>query len=240
MVDAGEGKLKVAAQVTDNSVPRMLDNMEGASQAGADYAILAAPATMMNATPERIVSLYTEAIEASPLPVGIYDLGMHRSVMIPEDCLKGIYLLPKVHLVKDSSGSESRRDIALAAREDKPSMTLFNGDEFRCVEYLEAGYDGMLFGGAAAVAPYITRIAAHFSKGEIDQAKALDAEMKEVLYGIYGGQSIACWLTGLKYYMVKKGIFTLPKSFLGYPLTDECRAYIDGYVSANRLVATEG
>jgi len=83
------------------------------------------------------------------------------------------------------------------------------------------------------VAPYITRIAAHFSQGELEKAKAVDAEMREVLYGIYGGKSIACWLTGLKYCMVKKGIFTAPNSFLGYPLTDECRAYIDGYTSAN-------
>ena len=233
VVAAGEGKLKIAAQVTDNSVPRMVDNMEGASQAGADYAIMAAPATMMNATPDRIVSLYTEAIEASPLPVGIYDLGTHRSVMIPEERLKDIYLLPKVHLVKDSSGSKSRRDIALAARKEKPSLSLFNGDEFRCVEYLEAGYGGMLFGGAVAVAPYIKRIAAHFSAGEIEQAKVVEAEMRQVLYGIYGGQSITCWLTGLKYCMVKKGIFTSFKSFLGYPLTDECRAFIDGYTTAD-------
>jgi 4-hydroxy-tetrahydrodipicolinate synthase len=57
--------------------------------------------------------------------------------------------------------------------------------------------------------------------------------MKRTLYGIYGGEKIACWLTGLKYYMVRRGLFTTTTSFLGYPLTDECRAYIERYVAAS-------
>src|SRR4051812_33177871 len=77
---AAGGRLKIAAQVSDNSVPRILDNIHAVAEAGADYAIIAAPAIFMNATPERIVALFAEAAQASPLPVGIYDLGEHRPV----------------------------------------------------------------------------------------------------------------------------------------------------------------
>jgi 4-hydroxy-tetrahydrodipicolinate synthase len=52
-VRAAGGKLKIAAQVSDNSVPRIIDNAQAAAEAGADYAIIAAPATLLNATPER-------------------------------------------------------------------------------------------------------------------------------------------------------------------------------------------
>ncbi|HEX7632613.1 MAG TPA: dihydrodipicolinate synthase family protein, partial [Lacunisphaera sp.] len=115
-VKAGAGKLKIAAQVSDNSVPRILDNVARMADAGADYAIIAAPATMLNVTPERVAAHFIEAANASRLPVGIYDLGRHRPVVIPENRLKEIYLLPNVRLVKDSSGSPDRRALALEAR----------------------------------------------------------------------------------------------------------------------------
>jgi len=224
--------------VSDNSLPRISDNIERAAEAGAHYAIVASPATFMNATPDRIAALFTDAVAASVLPVGIYDLGRHRPIAIPEDKLKAIYLLPKVRFVKDSSGSPARRAIALAARAEKPTLRLFNGDEFRCVEYLVAGYDGFLFGGAAAVPKQLAEIAALYSAGRLDEARAVDEAMKRVLFGIYGGEKIACWLTGLKYYMVNRGLFATMASYLGYPLTDECRGFVDAY-AARSLAAAE-
>lgn len=226
-----EGKLKIAAQVSDNSVPRILDNIFRAAEAGADYAIIAPPATFLNPTADRIVALFVEATEASPLPVGIYDLGRHRPIEIPEQRLKEIYLHPKVHFVKDSSGSPTRRAIALEASKNKPALRLFNGDEFRCVDYLEAGYRGCMFGGAAAVPSQLKQVTALFLAGRIEEARAAEAEMKRILFGIYGGESIACWLTGLKYYMVRRGLFSSTTSFLGYPLDDGCSSFIDAYAT---------
>jgi dihydrodipicolinate synthase/N-acetylneuraminate lyase len=237
VVAEAKGRLKIAVQATDNSVPRILENIRQAADAGADYAIIAAPATFMNATPERVVTLFTEAADASPLPVGIYDLGRHRPVMIPEDRLNDVYLRPNVHLIKDSSRSPTRRAAAIEARRAKPALQLFNGDEFRCLDYLEAGYDGFMFGGAVATASHLRRIAAAFTKGDLAEARALDAEMKGALYGIYGGEQIACWLTGLKYYLVRRGIFSSAASYLGYPLTDTCRQFIEEH--AGRVTAVD-
>ncbi len=231
-VAASAGRLRIAVQVSDNSVPRILDNAAMAAEGGADYAIIAPPAVMLNATPDRIVALFAEAAQSSPLPVGIYDLGRHRPIAIPQERLKELYLLPQVKLVKDSSGSPERRAAALAAKTQRPELRLFNGDEFRCLEYLQAGYDSCLFGGAAAVAPQLRRIGALFAAGRMAEAAAEEAEMKRALFGIYGGEQIACWLTGLKYYMVQRGLFTTSASFLGYPLTDECRAFIERYAAA--------
>lgn len=223
------GRLEIAVQATDNSVPRVLENIRDVAEAGADYAIIAAPAVFMNATPERISGFFAEAVGKSSLPVGIYDLGKHRPVLIPENRLMDVYLLPQVRLVKDSSNSPERRAIALAARDAKPALRLFNGDEFNCLEYMEGGYNGFMFGGAAAVAPHLNRIATLFLEGRLEEARAVDAEMKRILFGIYGGKSMACWLTGLKYYMLRRGLFSSTASFLGYPLTDECRSFIDDY-----------
>jgi dihydrodipicolinate synthase/N-acetylneuraminate lyase len=240
LVEAGAriaaGRLKIAAQVSDNSVPRILDNIRDMAGAGADYAVISHPAVMFNPTPERIAGLFEEAVAASPLPVGIYDLGARRAFAIPEDRLKAIYLMPNVRLIKDSSNSPTRRTIALSARSEKPSIQLFNGDEFQAIAYLEAGYDGCMFGGAAAVAPMMRQIGGLVQAGRGEEARAVDREMQRILYGIYGGEAIACWLTGLKYYMVRRGLFASTTSFLGYPITDECRAFIERYVAEGALV----
>jgi 4-hydroxy-tetrahydrodipicolinate synthase len=233
---AAGGKLAIAAQVSDNSVPRILDNIAQMAEAGAQYAIIAPPATMLNPTSERIAAMYEDAVAASSLPVGIYDLGARRSFSIPAERLKGIYLLPKVVLVKDSSAAPERRAIALAARAEKPALQLFNGDEFLFFDYLAAGYDGCLFGGAAAVAPFMQRVVALFRAGRIDEAKAMDRRMKETLFGIYGGENIACWLTGLKYFMVRRGLFASSASYLGYPLTEECKSFIEHYAAAGASI----
>ena len=55
------GRLKIAAQVSDNSVPRILDNAAMAAEAGVDFAIIAPPATLLNATPDRVTALFVEA-----------------------------------------------------------------------------------------------------------------------------------------------------------------------------------
>jgi len=192
-------RLKLAAQVTDNSVPRMLDNIDRAAKSGADMAVISSPATFMNATSDRVVALFAAAVKASPLPVAIYDLGGHRPVMIPEERLREIYELPNVVMVKDSSGEVGRRAEAIRARETNRELVLLNGDEFRAVEYLEAGYDGCLFGGAIAVMPLLQRIVSLVADGDWEEARRADAEMRRVLFGLYGGESIECWLTGLRH-----------------------------------------
>lgn len=229
VVAAANSRLQIVAQVSDNSVERIVDNIHEAAEAGAHIAMIAPPATMLNATPDRIASHFEEAVAASVLPVGIYDLGNFRPHGIPTDRLRRILLLPKVKLMKDSSGLPERQAIALGARSEKPALMLFNGDEFNCLKYLEAGYDGLMFGGAVAVSPQMQRVVALFQAGRLDEARAEDESMQNILYGIYGGKEISCWLTGLKYFMMQKGIFSNTESFLGYPLTDECRTTIERY-----------
>jgi len=51
--------------------------------------------------------------------------------------------------------------------------------------------------------------------------------MNQLMYRIYGGEKISCWLSRLKYLMVKMGIFATIQGHLEYPLTNDCREAID-------------
>jgi len=233
---SAKGRLFIAAQVTDNSAARILDNMRVAAEEGADIAVIAPPYFLLNATPQTVQALYQRAIRESPLPVGIYDRGTHSSIVVSDDALKEVYAEEKVVLVKDSTGEPGRREIALAAREKRPELCLLNGNEFNCVEYLQAGYDGLLLGGGIFNGYLAGQIMAAVAAGDIDLANRLQQHMNQMMYAVYGGEQIECWLSGQKKLLVEMGIFSTWRSYLDYPLTASCERAIREVIERERDV----
>lgn len=221
-VAASAGRLHISVQVTDNSAARMLDNIAQAKECGADFAVIAPPYFLMNATPANIEKLYVETIEKSVLPTALYDRGKHSAVYVPDAVLKALYNHPKVIAVKDSSCDPARRAIALAARKKRPSLRLLDGDEFHCDEYALAGYDGFMLGGAAFNGYLANQILQAGKAGDAQTAKNLQLRQNRIMYAVYGGEKIACWLTGEKRYLQAIGVFKTTQNFLNYPLTPAC------------------
>jgi len=210
--------------------------MEAARQDGADMAIIAPPYFMSNVNPETLRNLYIQAIRQSPLPVGVYDRGNYSSLLIPESVLAAAYAEQNVVLVKDSSGQPSRRQVALAARAARPELRLLDGDEFRCVEYLQAGYDGLLLGGGIFNGFLAGKIISAVAAGDIASAEQFQDRMNRMMWDVYGGKTIGCWLSGLKKLLVEMGIFATWKNIPAYPLTDECSQAIERVLIADRDV----
>ena len=227
VVDCNDGRLVIAVQVTDNSAPRILENMEMAAEAGGDVAIIAPPFSAHRPTPAKLEKLYLDAIERSPLPVGIYDQGEGGATFIPKEAMENIITHEKVVIVKDSSLDEDRRDTWLAMRGRRQNLRLLNGYEFDCVSYLQAGYDGLLLGGGIFNGCIARQIMEAVAAGSIEQAHQLQERMNEMMWATYGGKEITCWMSGLKHLLVRMEIFSTANRFLQYPLTDECRRDID-------------
>jgi 4-hydroxy-tetrahydrodipicolinate synthase len=226
VVEHAAGRLLTAVQVTDNSALRILDNARDAAEDGADLAVIAPPHFLVNATPENVRALYLEAIRNSPLPVGIYDLGANGRTPVPPDVLVDIYAEPNVVLIKDSSCDDQRRDLALEARKKRPALRLLTGFEFDVVSYLEAGYDGALLGGAVFNGLLANQILAAVKRNDGNAARNLQERMNRLMWDVYGGREITCWLTGLKELLVRMGLFSTNRNFLDCPLTDTCRIAI--------------
>lgn len=229
-------RMAIAVQVTDNSAARVIDNMNRAAEDGGDVAVIAQPFFRLNKSPEGIRAMYLQAIEESPLPVGIYELGERGPMPIPTEVLAEIYRHPKVAMIKDSSGSEERREVCLAAREERPEILLLDGDEFHCVEYMQAGYDGLLLGGGIFNGHMAWAIIRAVEAGDIDRANAVQERMNELMWDVYGGKEIKCWLAGQKQLLVEMGIFSTNANHLDYVLTDECAAAIDRRMQTDRDV----
>jgi len=230
-VEAAKGKLTVAMQVSDNSWVRVLDNVERAAAWGVEMAVVAAPSFFLNATTKRLLAHYVEVARRSPLPVGLYDRGANSPYVVPDSHLPELLAEPNIVVVKDSSQQESRRRVYLDARSKRPGLSIFSGSEFDCDEYLAAGYDGLLLGGGIFNAAMAREIVAAVRAGDMSRAKAAQARMNDLMYRVYGGTKIECWMTGLKELLVQLGVFSTNVNLLEYPLTAECLAQIKAAVS---------
>ena len=229
---AANGRIAVAAQVSDNSAARVLEQIDHAARWGADFAAVAQPYFALKAKAPDLPRFYREIADRSALPLGFYDRGQNASVPVPTDALSEIVLHPKVKFVKDSSGDPARAEIYLAARGRRPELSLMTGSEFKVVEYLNRGYDGLLLGGTAISTRYVRAIVTAFVQGGPAAARAPDDTMQQMLRIVYGGPAIASWLAGLKYALVRLGVFSSTANHLGYELTNECRKAIDALLAS--------
>ncbi|MEO6003683.1 MAG: dihydrodipicolinate synthase family protein [Opitutus sp.] len=232
-VEAAKGKLLLALQVTDNSAVRVLDNIDQAAAWGVELAVVAAPSFFLNATPERIFQHYRAIARRTALPLGLYDRGAGSPYVVREADLTELLAEPNIVVVKDSAQQPSRRKAYLAARDHRPELILFSGSEFDCVEYLEAGYDGLLLGGGIFNAILARKLTAAVRANDLKTANQLQDRMNDLMYRVYGGKKIECWMTGLKELLVQLGVFSTNVNLLEYPLTALCQQQIHDAVSGN-------
>ena len=222
------GRMPIAMQITDNSAERMIENLEMYQDCGMDIAVIAPPFFQSNVKDDFIYDLYTQVIEASQVPVGIYNRGKYSSVAVTPEVLGRILDHKKVILVKDSASQEDYKQAILAAKQRRNGeLAALCGDEFNCVPFLRDGYDGVLFGGGCFNGAYADKICQLVREGKIDEAQEVQNHLCTVLVKVFGGETLACWLAGQKELMVRLGVFNSAKTLLNYKLTPECSAAID-------------
>ncbi|HOJ31690.1 MAG TPA: dihydrodipicolinate synthase family protein [bacterium] len=227
VVKCNKGKMVIAVQITDNSSQQMLENARKFSDTGIDIFIISSPYFFVRPEPKRILNLYESVLKNIHLPVGIYDRGKHSAVEIPLSVLKKLYTNKKIIIIKDSSSDETRMQLALMARRKNRNLRLFNGNEFQCVKYLQAGYDGLLLGGGIFNGHIASQIINAVKTGNIGKAEKLQKLMNKIMYAAYGGKKVQSWLAGEKYLLMKMGIFNTWNNLYQYTVDAQCEKTID-------------
>ncbi len=230
------GRLKLAVQVTDNSAARVLEQI--AALGPVDAVVVAQPYLAMNVTPATLRRYYLDILDQSPVPVCYYERGRASLVAVPDEVLHDILPHPNLRFVKDSSGDPARRAVLLKGRALRNNLSLLLGDEFLCVDYLTAGYDGVMLGGSVLNARYVAEIMCHLAEGDTSAAQETERRMIALLHAVYGGPKVTCWLNGLKTTLVRLGVFNTNTAYLDYPLTPECSAAIDQVLATERAYLT--
>ena len=72
--------------------------------------------------------------------------------------------------------------------------------------------------------------------GDHESAQWMQNRMNQLMWKVYGGKKITCWLAGEKYLLVRMGLFQTRTTLLHYPLTAACRRAIDGVIKQARVL----
>jgi len=220
-VEAAAGRMKVAMQITDNSIPRLLDNLKRGVDAGIDMAVIAPPNVAINYDQEYLYKLYSAVALASPVAMGIYHRGAAAPIAMQAETIARLAEIENIISLKDSACNEHDTAVILAARDKLKKHKKFfayNGNEFDCVSAALAGYDGMTIGGGCFNGRMAKDIFELAQAGKVDEAKALQERMNSLMFDIFGGKNITCWLAGQKQLMVELGIFSSNYCLCNYRL----------------------
>ena len=85
----------------------------------------------------------------------------------------------------------------------------------------------MLFGGGCFNGAYAAEMCRLAAEGKYDEAQKIQDHLAEVMFKVFGGKSIECWMAGQKELMVRLNVFNTAKTYLNYQLTEECSKAID-------------
>ena len=229
---AAGSKLKVAVQVTDNSFSKVLENIKDAKADGADIAIVAEPWFAGPMRPDCIEEHYMKIAEKSSLPVGIYSRG---AAFVSLDIYAKVLRHKNVCLFKDSSLNDDIMKLALSIAA-KRELCILTGYELGMVKYLAAGYDGVLAGGGILIGGLTVKMVEAARQGDTAELNRLQSHCDKINYAAYGGKKIVSWLTGLKYALVKMGIFSTTAGYLKYPMPKTVQKSIDSMIKKEQQV----
>jgi len=222
-VKATNGRMQVAIQVTDNSTVRILENIKRVEDTGVDIAVIATPYDQVNPSRQYMKKILLDAIDQSPIPIGIYYTLKRYTEAFTKEIVSELACHENVVLIKDSSNCQETRDLFIQTRDKlkKESLFLLNGNEFDCVSYLQAGYDGLLLGGCSFNGFMEMQIMKYVKDNELEKASELQRKMSNLMYDTFGGKTFSSWLTGQKKMMVELGVFTNSETVINYELTPE-------------------
>lgn len=228
-VEAASGRMKIAMQITDNSIPRLLDNLKRCVDAGIDMAVIAPPSVAINYDQDYLYNLYSQTAKASPIAIGIYHRGQAAPVKMLAETIASLLEIENIIMLKDSACNEHDTAVLQAARDalkKKERVFLYSGNEFDCIGAALAGYDGMTIGGGCFNGKMAKEIFELTKAGKIEAAKALQSRMNNLMLDIFGGKDIKYWLAGQKQLMVELGIFSSNYCLCNYNLDKSYHAVI--------------
>lgn len=229
-------RLHIAAQVSDTSALRVRENIARMQEAGADTVVLAPPWISRFSSADFLRRYFFEAIELAEAPVGVYILRTPDIPALDQALWTEIISHPKVGLVKDSSASDEYIRLLMELKSAKrPELKVLTGYEFDVLKAAAAGYNGALLGTGILNAGLLRRALEALTSGDKEAAAAWQKRSNELLWDLFR-RDLTAWLGGLKYALVRLGIFATEFMHLSFPLAEADRVRIDRALERERAL----
>jgi 4-hydroxy-tetrahydrodipicolinate synthase len=149
------GKLDLILGIATPSLSEAIWSCNQAAKAGATAALVMAPGYFREATPDGIYGWFMALLDASNLPVLVYNFPQRTNVTIEPELMARLGSHERMIGAKDSSGAvENLAGYAAAL----PGKSLFVGNETLLLQALEAGWTGTISGASNVIAGWLSQI----------------------------------------------------------------------------------
>ena len=175
------GKLPVMAQIGAPNLPDTLELLAHATNAGADSVLVLPPFYYKNVPLDGLVRFYEPILNASRLPVLLYNIPQNSGVAITPDLLRRLSGHANLYGIKDSF---SKPDAMTAFIRDFPKLHIMTGVPGNIAANLQAGGAGAITGNGSLFPRETAAIFEAFRKGgDVAAAQSRFNESARILSG---------------------------------------------------------
>ncbi len=171
-VEAVGDRGTVIAGTGTNATAHSVHLTEQAHELGVDGFLVVTP--YYNKPPQRGIVAHVEAIAAATdLPVIFYDIPSRVVIDVEPETIARLAQIPNVRAVKQAKPSlDAARHVVACG------LDLYAGDDDLILPFLEAGGVGGVCVHTHVVGPRVKELIARYREGDVDGARALDAELR--------------------------------------------------------------
>jgi len=181
-------RVPVLAGVGGTSTREALGQARAAAEAGVHGLMLAAPAYCLPTGTELGHHVLT-VLEATPLPVVLYDYPARTGVQFGVEALDLIAAHPLIVGIKEASGDLSR--IRLLQERYGDALSLVSGSDTLAMHYFEAGSDSWIAGLANALPAEHVELLAAARRGDMAAGWAMQERLRPILTDVENDHYIA-------------------------------------------------
>lgn len=149
-------EFQVVLGITTSSLPEAKWLCRACGNSGGN-AVLLMPPTYFPATEEGMFRWFWEVLEASPVPILVYNFPQRSGISFTPDLLGRLSGHPMFLGVKDSSGQAE--NLPTFRHVLSPNHWLLVGDETLLLPALELGWNGTISGASNVVADWVSHVA---------------------------------------------------------------------------------
>ena len=180
--DALAGRAMVMAGAGSNDTAHAVRIGVASQEAGAEGLLINAP-YYNRPSQEGVYRHINAVVEATDLPVVVYDIPGRTGVKITEETLARLAENPRVKAVKDATGDVEQG----FRRMEAPGLEYYSGDDGLNFAWLTHGASGVISVAAHADAHSWRQMIAAVDAGDLASARTLARRLRPLVHAIMGG-----------------------------------------------------
>jgi 4-hydroxy-tetrahydrodipicolinate synthase len=198
-------RIRIYANVAENSLADAVASMEEYSQAGADAVAVLSP-FYYPAQPMELTTWFRALLDAAGGPVVIYNIPATTHVSIPLDVIGALVDHPRLVALKDSENAPQRHEELLKRFGGRSDFSIFIGVGALMAQGLKSGADGIVPSVGNLIPKDCQQQVAAARRQDWAAVDALAARQAEVAAVYQNGRTLAQSLAALKGLLHHRGI----------------------------------